>query len=79
MLFYHISNNESPVYRLNFEVRYVTTSKLELFGRVQNLLNTKYGGISGTNGMDDIYMNPQKGLRFQCGVSYRIGRNPVLK
>ena len=32
-----------------------------------------------TNGIDDIYVNPQKGARYQCGVSYRIGRNPVLK
>ena len=66
-------------YRLNLEVRYVTSAKIELFGRLQNLLDTRYGGIAATNGIDDIYVNPQKGLRYQFGVSYRVGRNSVLK
>lgn len=64
-------------YRLNFEVRYATSSRLEIFGRLYNVLNTSFSGFSASNSIDDIYINPQRGRRYHMGVSYRIGRNPL--
>lgn len=60
-------------YLLDFGLRYITsTERLEVFGHVRNVLNSKYSGIAATNSPDDIYFNPQLGRRYQIGVSYRL-------
>ncbi len=46
---------------------------------IKNLLNIRHIGIVAYNGIDDDYVHPQTGTRFQSGVRYRMGRSSVLK
>jgi hemoglobin/transferrin/lactoferrin receptor protein len=59
-------------YTLDLVVRYHINRNFQAFLKMNNVTNSKYGGIDayGTNG--DLFYNPQYGRTFHVGFSFRM-------
>lgn len=57
-------------YSLDTSINLRLSSNFEMYGKVFNLFNAKYGGIDANDGPDVLFYNAQPLLRFRLGVNY---------
>ncbi len=61
-----------PAYNLDLSGRWNVSNNFTGYFSITNLFDAQYGGLSATGTPDDLLFNPQSGILWKLGLSYRL-------
>ena len=59
-------------YTLDIIMRFLISKNFQAFMQVNNIFNTRYGGIDAYGNQYDLVYNPQYGRNFRLGLSFNL-------